>query len=233
MAETRSTPAPTGHARLSPSSSSRWLCCPFSATVELPRTESVAAATGTEAHGWAADVLTRNCDAADVPDVFQKGVSMYVAHVRSSGCDTPIIERRWESLSIPEFSGTADCVLVEDHKLTVYDYKHGRYGVKAEGNTQLLCYASIVAEHFEIDTFLGVIVQPNSSSREKIKVAEFAPHEVDSHRERVAAAAGSDEKHTGFHCLFCPLLATGQCDEGREYARKAGWLTKYRHLRGI
>lgn len=223
-------PAPSEHYRLSPSGSSRWLACPYSAQADLPQYTNDAAELGTEAHAWGANVLTKQATLDDVPEVFRDGVGMYVAHVLSNGCPTPIIERKWASPSIPEFGGTIDCLLITGQRAAVYDFKYGKWPVKAAGNTQLLCYASIIAEHFDIQEFYGVIVQPNAWNKETIQVAEFHNDQVEDHREKVAAAAVSDEKHTGDHCLWCPLLRSKQCREGLTHAHTVGWTNKYKHL---
>lgn len=231
------TPAPTSHARLSPSSSSRWISCPYSAWAELPEVPNVYGGRdeGNDAHGWAADVLVGNATLEQVPDDCLEGVTTYVEHIQSNQCpNPPIVERKWHSLSIPEFGGTMDCVLIDGNRAAFYDYKNGKNDVKAEGNTQLLCYASILGEHFHIEEFWGVIVQPNSKIKKgrKPKVAQFSPFEVDNHRERVAAAAVSDEKVTGEQCMFCPILAAGLCEEGKEYA-KGQWWKKLKHLQNV
>lgn len=213
---------PTTHARLAPSSSSRWLPCPHSAIPNPPDTGGEAARIGTVAHDWAAKVLLGECPLSDVPPQFRHGIKLYVDKVRENEVQ-PLVERRWESIEIPEFFGTVDCLLIHDGQCAVFDFKHGRWPVKAEGNKQLLCYAALAAEHFMVDTFTGVIVQPNSKNGETVQVAEFLADEVEEHREAVREAAVADYKKTGEHCRFCPVRMMGQCEEGKRYARRRGW----------
>lgn len=220
------TAGPREHYRLAPSSSNRWIACPFSAQLDLPQFTNAAAEAGTKAHEWGAMVLNRQTDLDSVPDEFSRGVRMYVDHVLENGCNNPLIEYKWESLSIDEHGGTLDCLLVKDGKACIYDYKHGKYDVKAKDNSQLLCYAAIVAEHFDVKEFFGVIVQPNSSCKQKIKVAEYSVEQVAEHHEKVARAAASDEKCVGQHCFFCPLRRADKCAEGVAYGVEKNWTYK-------
>jgi len=147
-------------------------------------------------------------------------VQMYVDHVHGNGGEY-LVEHFWESMTIPEFGGTADCTVIKDNKCAVYDLKTGKWNVEAEGNTQLLSYLAIAAEHHDIDEFYGVIVQPKAYKGDKVKVHEFSADEVRRHRARVKVAAESDYKSEGDHCRFCPLRPT--CIEGQIYAHSQGW----------
>jgi len=189
---------------------------------------------GTDAHEWAANVLEGRATLDHVPDDCREGVTTYVEHVKSNRASHMVLETSWDSLTIPEFGGTIDCLLLDGKRAAIYDYKNGKNDVKAEGNTQLLCYAAIIGEHYAIDEFWGVIVQPNSKiiKGRKPKVTQFAKYEVDTHRERVAAAAVSDEKNVGQQCAFCPILQAGLCEEGKEYG-KTQWWSKLKHLQPI
>jgi len=155
-----------------------------------------------------------------VPPTWQEGVQMYVDHVHGNGGEY-LVEHFWESMTIPEFGGTADATVIKDNKCAVYDLKTGKWNVEAEGNTQLLCYLAIADEHHDIDEFYGVIVQPKAYKGDKIKVAEFSALEVDDFRERVRDASTAAHKGTGDHCRFCPLRPT--CKEGGNYAWEMGW----------
>jgi len=147
---------------------------------------------------------------------------MYVEHVQGNGGDY-LVEHKWESMTIPEFFGYADCTVIKDNKCAVYDLKTGKWNVEAEGNTQLLSYLAIADEHHDIDEFYGVIVQPKAYKGDKVKVHEFPADEVRAHREKVEVAARSSYKGTGDHCRFCPLRIAKQCQEGADYAREMGW----------
>ena len=215
-------PSPTSHFKYAPSSSDRWIACPFSARDDLPRFETAAALEGTEGHMWGAKVLDNPEQQIDVPSHFADGVRMYTDHVLSNDA-TPMVERQLVSFEVPEHGGTIDCLLVENRHCVVYDYKNGRWPVNAKDNSQLLCYAGIADEHFEIDIFHGVIVQPNAFKGPKTKTAAYDRQQVDGHRLKVIAATQSDEKQTGDHCRWCPLRLTDQCDEGVKYGRAKGW----------
>lgn len=189
----------------------------------MPQFPNAAAESGTEQHKWAADLVTGRCGENDVPPEYYVGVKTYAEHVLANGCPTPLVEYKLESIAIDEHGGTIDCLLIHGNKCAVYDYKSGRWPVDAVGNTQLLCYAAIAAEHFDVEEFFGVIVQPNALKGEKVKVAEYALDDIDAHRDRVAEAAVSNYKGIGDHCRFCPLRKAEMCDEGRAHAHGKGW----------
>lgn len=192
------------------------------------------------AHALGAKILTGECDLSDAGSM-SAGLTMYVEHVRANGVENPIVERTWESMEIPPestshlppkegtlegFGGTIDCLLLSGPVAVVYDLKWGAIPVKAQNNTQLLSYASIIHEHFAVSEFHGVIVQPNAKVGPNITVAQYTESEVIHHRERVKVAAASDEKRVGRQCLFCPLRYNKECAEGVEYARQRKWKYK-------
>ena len=214
---------PDRHERLSPSTSNRWLCCPYSAQNDLPRFTNAAAEKGTALHSLAAEVLAGRADLNEVKaGKDQDAIEMYADHVHSNGGEI-LVEHFWESMAIDEFGGTSDCTILKDNKVAVYDFKTGKWPVDAYENTQLLCYASIVLEHFDVSEFFGVIVQPNVTRGLKIKVAEYSLDQVDEHRERVKVAAMSSYKQAGDHCLFCPLRRANKCEEGAAHGQSKGW----------
>jgi len=199
----------------------------------LPDSRNQASVDGTDAHDWGANVLLGNCTIDDVPSEHRRGVKMYVDHVATNSYDSMILERQWHSLSINDFFGTVDCLLLNGSSCAIYDYKNGTYDVQAEGNKQLLSYASIIAEHFNVDTFYGVIVQPNSKARQKIKVAEYSLGEVDAHRDAVREAAVRTDKVPGrTQCYFCPLMKAGMCAEGKALAIEQNW-SHHKHVKHL
>lgn len=210
------------HFKYAPSSSNRWIPCPYSARDDLPRIESAAALEGTNAHAFGAEILKNPGQPVDVPPQFADGVRMYTDHVLANNA-APMVERKWLSMEVPEHGGTIDCLLVEDRSCVIYDFKNGRWPVDATDNSQLLCYAGIVDEHFDIDVFHGIIVQPNAFKGAKIKKAHYLKQDVKEHRLKVIAATQSDEKHTGDQCRWCPLRLTDQCEEGVQHGIAEGW----------
>lgn len=214
-------PRDDGHERLSPSGSGRWLVCSHS--LNAPATPPTAATKeGDEAHYWSEKTLKGECGILEVPQKFQAGVAMYVNHVKRNQVE-PIVERKWDSIEIPNFGGTIDCLLIRGPQCVVYDFKFGKWPVGAEDNPQMLCYSTIVAEHFDVSEFHGVIVQPRAMRGPKIKVAQYSQAQVETHREKVRYAAANDYKATGDHCRFCSLRTTGACGEGVAYGIQRGW----------
>lgn len=220
------TTGPTKHARLSPSGASRWMYCPYSAQSDLPRFENPQAAAGDEAHHACASVLLDKMDMSDVHPDYREGVEMYVETVLAVPGGQPlIVEQYWGSLEIDDHGGTMDCLIVEPQQRKAYitDYKNGKHAVKAARNTQLLCYAGIVVEHFNVDSVVGTIVQPNTTGKQQVTTAEYSAEEIANHRNIVRWAATSTEKRTGRCCLFCPLRLNRECREGMAYAAERGW----------
>jgi hypothetical protein len=216
---------PDKHCRLSPSSSERWLACPYSAQTDLPRFTNEAAEKGTSLHSLAGDVLAGRATTDGLKPKDVRAIDMYVDHVHANGGEY-LVEHFWESIAIDDFGGTADCVIFKHGKIAVYDFKSGKWPVEAEDNTQLLSYASIVAEQMDVDGFYGVIVQPNSKDGRKVKATEYSLEQVSEHHENVKIAAVSDHKQVGDHCMFCPLRRADMCDEGAAEARRKGWTYK-------
>lgn len=207
----------------------RILACAFSAQHNLPQLVSVedktggkAATAGVDMHDMACGVLSGRVPITDVPYDWMDSVSLYVDHAQQNKGDF-IYEHFWESICIDDFGGTTDCVIINGRKCVIYDFKTGKWDVPAADNKQLLSYASIIAEHFNVDQFWGVIIQPKVLRGQKIKVAEYTLDQVDDHRAAVAAAAISDEKGTGDHCRFCPLRLDRSCAEGNAYCTSRGW----------
>lgn len=233
MTEVAAPTAPTSHYRYAPSSCSRWVLCPGSALPidEMPEVENMYGGReeGSVEHTLAAEILL---GAKGVDEALPyPGVLAYVQHVWGNNLTAaPIVERQFVSIEVPDHGGTLDCLLLQDNKAVIYDYKSGKWPVKAADNPQLLCYAGIIAEHFDITQFWGVIVQPNSKAKDKITVARYPLEQVQEHREKVQAAASSDQLNAGQHCLFCPLLQAKVCGVGRDHAKTKGWIGRYKHL---
>lgn len=147
------------HARLSPSSSKQWTACTASiAYIEANRhripkdTGSVWSREGTEAHDWAAKVLTGACALLDVPADFRQPVGDYCTHcmeLTPAGV-TPLVEVQAPLFYQPSGKGTCDFAVVSDSLVIVRDYKHGAgVLVHSEENTQLAIYAMSLIRHLE------------------------------------------------------------------------------------
>lgn len=153
------------HAKLSPSSSHRWLLCPGSiaACEGIPDVENDYTLEGTAAHDIASIALTAGCSAYDVIltndhlkhlQISGKTkasetkllrlldfVQQYIDYVNQY--KNLIIEKRVDySPWVRNGFGTADAISIDENLLTIIDLKFGE-GVKvfAPNNSQLMLYA--------------------------------------------------------------------------------------------
>lgn len=141
----------TAHAKLSASSSSRWMTCPASvkATEGMVDRGSIHAQEGTTAHSLAEMALNEEKSPYDFDgftDEMQMNVQKYVDYVHQLWSPSSILEveirvdlREW----IPDGFGTSDVIITDfdEGVVHVVDLKYGR-GVKvdAENNTQAMLY---------------------------------------------------------------------------------------------
>lgn len=216
-------PGPKIHEKYGPSSSDRWIPCPFSLTIDCPRLPTAASLLGDEAHDYGAEILVSPGKDIHVPSHLRVGVRMYTDHVQANDA-VPMVERKWMSMEVEEHGGTIDALLIKDRVAVLYDYKNGRWPVQGKSNSQLLCYAGLANEHFEIDVFHGFIIQPNAFKGSKIKAETYTPQQVADHRLKVIdAVENPDRKCTGDWCRWCNLRLTAKCEEGLRYGRAKGW----------
>jgi hypothetical protein len=184
---------PTGHALLGASKSHQWLECPpsarFEEQFEAPP-QSEAAAEGTLAHALAEDHLRKLLDGKKVTTpkklksdpLYRPAMEEHVATycdviletltaMREAHSDPiiyleqPLDLSRW----IPEGFGTADCILIGDGTLHVFDFKYGKgVPVAAEENPQLKLYGLGALNEFEclyeIREVVLHIIQPRLDS---------------------------------------------------------------------
>ena len=184
---------PERHALVGASKAHQWMLCPPSVKWEMqfPETESSEAAKeGAVAHRLAEHHLTKILDGKKVttPGAMKKDplykpameehVATYcdvitgtLTEMREAG-DDPIIYLEQEldlSKWIPEGFGTADCILIGNGVLHVFDFKYGRgVPVVAEENPQLKLYGLGALEEFsvlyDISEVVLHIIQPRLDS---------------------------------------------------------------------
>lgn len=227
--------APVGqaHARLGPSSASRWTECPGSVALSEGRDESSKYADeGNVLHNLASELLQRKRInwAAHVGVTFEgleitkerhAVVRTYVEYVRElvrKYRGQLAVERRvyMRSVHPTDVWGTADAIIVDESSevLHVVDLKCGAgVHVKVEGNLQMRLYALGALEELEglanIRTVRYTIVQPRQDyiGTEEIGVdalLEFGA-ELSVAADRAMKADGSLETlKAGDHCRFCP-----------------------------
>lgn len=174
---------PTTHAKLSASSSARWLNCPGSvkACERYENKSSSFAEEGTCAHELA-EICLRDSKSAsefiganlnDAPSVTVTSemvdhVQDYVNYVNSLQTKTSslLVEERVSfSEWVSDGFGTSDAIVLDDGVCHIVDLKYGRgVEVYAKENSQAMLYALGVLNEFEfiydIDTFVLHIYQP-------------------------------------------------------------------------
>lgn len=225
------------HAKLSPSSSDRWLACPAS-IVRAPETEdegSEYAREGTAAHALAEHCLKNEIDAHgaefpkehaayDSPDM-RTNVQTYLDYVRRQmpPGSTLFVEQKLHVFAQYEVWGTADAVIVTaDGTIKVIDLKYGKgVLVEADDNTQLLLYG-VGGLSFDwlsevpVHTVEAHIVQPRRSNfpSQTYPVEELAKWVKENTAKVARAYSGTDEANPGTHCKWCPIKGT--CRERAE-----------------
>ena len=225
------------HAKLSPSSSDRWLACPAS-IVRAPETEdegSEAAHEGTAAHALGELCLKNGKNANEVtfpqahvsfdsPDM-RMHVQSYLDYVRRhlvNGAEL-FVEQQLQIFQQYEVFGTADAVIVtQDGVIHVIDLKYGKgILVDVEENTQLLLYgvgglAFDWLSPVPVHTIVVHIVQPrrNNLVSKTYSVEELAQWVKDKTPQVERAFVGTNIASPGSHCKWCPIK--GSCRERAE-----------------
>ena len=227
------------HAKLSPSSSERWLACPAS-LVRAPDVEdegSEAAHEGTAAHAFAEFCLKNNINGRTAPfpadyakydtpelrDYIQTYLE-YVMRIVVAEKGELFVEQKLNIFPNYEVFGTADAVVVgQNGTLHVIDLKYGRgVLVDVEENTQLLLYgigglgfdwlSPVPVTHVQVH-----IVQPRRQNLvAKTYTVEELSHWAAENTHLVKRAYdGTDEASPGAHCKWCPVKGT--CRERAEH----------------
>ncbi|MBR7085282.1 MAG: DUF2800 domain-containing protein, partial [Oscillospiraceae bacterium] len=220
------------HAKLSASSSARWLACPPSALLnaQIADTASEFAREGTCAHELAEfkvnKLLGHNVrDPTENLDFFDsemaESTDSYVQYIAEemAGYTQPVVmvEQRLDfSAYVDGGFGTGDCIIVADETLTVIDFKYGKNVlVSAENNSQMMLYALGALELFDglydISEIKMVIFQPRMENVSEYTVSvsdllDWAEHTLKPTAQ--LAAEGKGEFQVGEHCRFCKVKAT-------------------------
>jgi len=212
------------HAKLSASSSARWLSCPPSALLnaQVSDTASDFAREGTCAHELAEykvnKFLGHNVrDPTENLDFFDSEMAGYTQPV-------VMVEQRLDfSFYVSGGFGTGDCIIVADETLTVIDFKYGKNVlVSSENNSQMMLYALGALELFDglydISEVKMVIFQPRMENVSEYTITvkdllNWAEHILKP--TATLATAGKGEFQVGEHCHFCKVKAT--CRKRAEY----------------
>lgn len=238
------------HAYLSASASHRWLACPPSAKLcaqEADRTSDYAIqgscahelgqylvekALGRECRDPTEDLTFYNAEMQEAAEAYRDFVMEQVEAAKAL-CKDPLVcveqvldYSKW----VEHGYGTGDAVIVADGVLHVVDLKFGvGIVVKAERNSQLMCYAlgalDTFGDLYDFDRIRLSIFQPR---RENVDTWETTKAELLRWADEVLAPIaklaykGEGEFHAGDHCQFCRVKAT--CRKRAEYAME---LAKY------
>ena len=222
------------HAKLSPSSSSRWLTCTKSVEVseQYPDNTNSAAEWGTLTHKLGELLLTgqqfpktgeaiEDGNVRGTVDIEMMNTALkYAEYVREHIMEDSVtmIEERFDlSFIAPDTFGTSDATVLNDDHLHVMDLKTGRNIVMAKENTQLMLYAlgalHALADNFDIDDVHDVrtvtlhIVQSRIGHIDtwSTTVADLLAFEKYARAQAEAIREGRTEYNPAeYACQWCP-----------------------------
>jgi hypothetical protein len=223
--------ASKAHAVLSASSSDRWLHCPPSARLceTYEDKGSNYAVEGTDAHSLCEFKLRKALgqpakDPTESLSFYNEemedcatGYAAYVieqVEAAKETCPDPVVmvEQRVDfSRWVKQGFGTADCLIIADGTLQVFDFKYGLgVLVSAEENPQMKCYALSALELFDdiydIEKVSMTIYQPR---RDNISTFEISKADLYKWAKKVLkptadlAFAGDGNFLCGEWCGFC------------------------------
>lgn len=232
----------SAHALLSPSSSHRWLSCTPSSRLEATLPEPPKrpgqfdfSGEGTLGHNLAEVKLRYQLNMIGSEEYdreieiiknhplyseeLETTVDSYVVYIRSQigENDHVFLEQRVDLTDfVTEGFGSADCIIINDYKIRVFDFKAGRgIAVSAVNNSQLRLYALGAYQKYKeqfptIKEVEYTIVQPRLDSittdhTTVAKLLDWGLHFVKPKAKR--AWVGSGEFVPGDHCGFCRAKA--------------------------
>lgn len=226
---------PDKHARLSPSSSERWLNCPPSVMLgaDIPEETSEYAAEGTAAHSLCeykvqrilghdaqdprSSLLYHDEEMEECSDDYAVFISEAIEGIRRKGHEPVVFTEIRLDMShfAPECFGTCDCCIVSDDGLEIIDFKYGKgVEVSADHNPQMMLYALGALEMFghiyDIHDIFMTIFQPRLSniSTWNTTADELLRWAEDYLKPRAELAfRGEGEQSAGNWCRFCKVRA--------------------------
>ena len=209
----------TAHAKLSPSTSGRWLDCTASATIDVSGLEdrqSPAAERGTRLHEVSERFLRsgkKPTRKACVDDVGFESVKAYVAYVRALEGEKYYEQRLTLS---KDCWGTGDAVVVDEPVLEVVDAKFGTgVLVEATDNTQLMIYGLAAYKRYSLiyDRIESVRMTVHQKAKENVDTWEVPVEELLEFGEEVEAVIAAIKRGdvvyspSESNCMWCPAKA--------------------------
>lgn len=226
---------PDKHARLSPSSSERWLNCPPSVMLgaDIPEETSEYAAEGTAAHSLCeykvqkmlghdaqdprSSLLYHDEEMEECSDDYAAFISEAIEDVRKNGHEPSVFTEIRLDMSrfAPDCFGTSDTIIISDNFLSVIDFKYGKgVEVSAAHNPQMMLYAlgalDMFGHIYDIRDISMTIFQPRLSniSTWNTTADELLLWTEDYLKPRAELAFhGDGEQSAGDWCRFCKVRA--------------------------